>query len=156
MPRENITRVSVDLTLDQREALDRMIDRMSAEVSQAAGIPIRFGVREFIHVLLKRHAEAVEIAWPENYPMPGGVAMAARPLTPADVVTAALPHLRAQARAGRDRITLYWPRSEPSPTWGDLAAALDAAGYDLVHWQERRDGPFALVRERNGDEQSKA
>ena len=72
MPRDNITRVSVDLTLAQREALDRMIDRMSAEVSQAAGIPIRFRVREFIHVLLKRHAEAVEIAWPENYPMPGG------------------------------------------------------------------------------------
>ena len=72
MPRDNITRVSVDLTLAQREALDRMIDRMSAEVSQAAGIPIRFRVREFIHVLLKRHADAVEIAWPENYPTPGG------------------------------------------------------------------------------------
>jgi hypothetical protein len=76
--------------------------------------------------------------------------MAARPLTPADVVALRLPDLRAQAAAGRDPVVLYWPRGEPSPTWGELAAALDAAGYDLVHWQERRDGPFALVALRTG------
>jgi hypothetical protein len=74
--------------------------------------------------------------------------MAARPLTPADVVASRLPDLRAQASAGRDPITLYWPRSEPSPRWSELAAALDAAGYDLIHWCERRDGPFALIKER--------
>jgi hypothetical protein len=72
-------------------------------------------------------------------------------LTPADIVAAALPDLCAQARAGRDPVTLYWPRSEPSPTWGGLAAALAGQGYELIHWTERRDGCFATVRRMNHD-----
>ena len=58
MSKRRITRVSVDLTQAQRDALDTMMDQFNAEVSAAAGVPIRLGVREVFHMLLKRHADA--------------------------------------------------------------------------------------------------
>jgi hypothetical protein len=70
--RKNITRVCVDLTTAQRQALTQMIERFNAEVSQAAGIKVTFGMREFFHLLLKQHAEAVGLDWPEDYPAHGG------------------------------------------------------------------------------------
>jgi len=72
MSKRRITRVSVDLTQAQRDAVDAMMDQFNAEVSAAAGVPIRLGVREFFHMLLKRHADATGQPWPEDYPSPGG------------------------------------------------------------------------------------
>jgi hypothetical protein len=72
MSKRRITRVSVDLTQAQRDAVDAMMEQFNAEVSAAAGVPIRLGVREFFHMLLKRHADATGKPWPEDYPSPGG------------------------------------------------------------------------------------
>lgn len=61
-----------DLTKAQRDAPDAMMEQFNAEVSAAVGVPIRLGVREFFHMLLKRHADATGQPWPEDYPSPGG------------------------------------------------------------------------------------
>ena len=61
-----------DLTQAQRDAPDAMMEQFNAGVSAAAGVPIRLGVREFFHMLLKRHADATGQPWPEDYPSPGG------------------------------------------------------------------------------------
>ena len=70
--REGITRVSVDLTTAQRAALDEMIRRKEAAASEAAGMAIQIGTRQFFHTLLKQEAAAMDVEWPEDYPSPGG------------------------------------------------------------------------------------
>lgn len=70
--RANITRVTVDLTLAQRAALDDLIAQANQTASAATGLPIRIGTRQFFHLLLKRYAESQGIDWPDDYPTPGG------------------------------------------------------------------------------------
>lgn len=66
------TRKTVDLTEAQARALEEMIAATEKRISEAAGIPIALGVRQFFHLLLKRYAEELGIEWPEDYPTPGG------------------------------------------------------------------------------------
>lgn len=72
MSRKNITRKTVDLTAAQAAVLSEMIAAAEAQARQATGLPFRIGVREFFHMLLKKHAEEVGLVWPEDYPTPGG------------------------------------------------------------------------------------
>jgi hypothetical protein len=72
MPREGITRISVDMTEAQRDLVERMIEEASHVASQAAGIEVTVGTRQFFHMLLKHHAEELGFQWPEDYPTAGG------------------------------------------------------------------------------------
>lgn len=72
MARHNITRISIDLTTTQREALDAMIAHHEQAAREAAGLVIEIRVREFMHRLLRQHAESLGLAWPEDYPKMGG------------------------------------------------------------------------------------
>jgi hypothetical protein len=69
---ENITRLTVDMTAAQRQAVDQMMVDMSDELSARLGLPMPIGVRAFFHILLKQHALDVGLDWPEDYPTPGG------------------------------------------------------------------------------------
>lgn len=67
-----ITRVSVDLTQEQRAVVDQMIELDSQIASEAAGIEIALNVRQFFHGVLAAHASELGLSWPANYPTPGG------------------------------------------------------------------------------------
>lgn len=66
------TRKTVDLTAEQAETLETLIAHAEQTASEATGLEIRIGVRQFFHMLLKRHAESVSIDWPGDYPAHGG------------------------------------------------------------------------------------
>jgi len=72
MARYQITRATVDMTHAQRQAVDEMIAEFNAQISQAAGVKVTLGVREFFHMLLRQHAEQTGQVWPEDYPPYGG------------------------------------------------------------------------------------
>lgn len=72
MPRQHIIRKTVDVTEAQAAALQAMISQAEQTASQAAGLPVRIGVREFFHLLLRRHAQETGLDWPDDYPLPGG------------------------------------------------------------------------------------
>jgi hypothetical protein len=65
MPRDHIIRKTVDVTEAQAAALQAMISQAEQKASQA-------GVREFFHLLLRRHAQEAGLEWPDDYPLPGG------------------------------------------------------------------------------------
>lgn len=66
------TRKTVDLTAEQADVLDSLIAHAEQTASDATGLEIRIGVRQFFHMLLRRHAESVSIDWPDDYPAHGG------------------------------------------------------------------------------------
>lgn len=66
------TRKTVDLTAAQADALAQMITHAERTASAATGLEIAIGVRQFFHMLLKQHAEAVGLDWPDDYPAHGG------------------------------------------------------------------------------------
>ncbi len=72
MSRKNITRKTVDLTAAQAAVLSEMIAAAEARATEATGLPIRIGTREFFHMLLKKYADEMGLVWPEDYPAPGG------------------------------------------------------------------------------------
>ena len=78
--------------------------------------------------------------------------MAARPLTPADVVTLRLPDLRAQIH--RPNPELYWPRGAAlnDAVKREVAALLAGEGYEVVTWSEDRDKVHATLRRMNHDD----
>ncbi len=65
-------RKTVDLTAAQARALDALIAHAERAASEATGLDVRLGVRQFFHMLLKKHAEDVGIKWPDDYPAHGG------------------------------------------------------------------------------------
>ncbi len=72
MARYNTARVTVDLSLAQRAALDGMISKYNTEVGKVLGLELRIGMGEFIRALIKQHAVATGQAWPVDYPAVGG------------------------------------------------------------------------------------
>jgi len=78
MSRHNTQRITADLSLAQRAALDEMIARYNAEVGKVLGLEFRIGQAEFIRALLKQHAVTTGQHWPDDYPTPGGKRNAAR------------------------------------------------------------------------------
>lgn len=72
MARQGITRISVDMTDEQKEAVDQYIALAAEKASQAAGIEVKIGTREFFHRLLELYGEEIGVPFPKNYPAPGG------------------------------------------------------------------------------------
>ncbi|MBN1450633.1 MAG: hypothetical protein JW963_06420 [Anaerolineales bacterium] len=66
------TRKTVDLTAAQADALEQMIKHAEQAASDATGLEISIGIRQFFHMLLKQYAESVGIEWPDDYPTHGG------------------------------------------------------------------------------------
>lgn len=66
------TRKTVDLTAAQANALEQMISYAEQVASAATGLEITIGLRQFFHMLLKQHATAIGIEWPDDYPARGG------------------------------------------------------------------------------------
>ena len=66
------TRKTVDLTAAQAEALEQMIAQAERMASDAMGLEISIGVRQFFHMLLNQYAESTGIDWPDDYPTHGG------------------------------------------------------------------------------------
>lgn len=72
MSTTRFTRKTVDLTEAQAAALEELIAHAEQTASDATGLEIRIGVRQFFHMLLKKHAQEIGIEWPEDYPQHGG------------------------------------------------------------------------------------
>jgi hypothetical protein len=78
--------------------------------------------------------------------------MAARPLTPADVVASRLPEVDAQVRAGNPSPILFWPPFPRLDEAGrvEVEAALAAAGYMVISWCDLgRDKKWATLRRKD-------
>lgn len=72
MAREGIKRITIDLTTAQYNVLEQLLRLSSDAASQAAGVEVKVTTRSFLHGLLKQHADALDLEWPDNYPAPGG------------------------------------------------------------------------------------
>jgi hypothetical protein len=66
MPRDNITRVSIDLTTGQRAVVDQMLSAVGDETG------FQPSVNQFVRVLLRQEAKRRGLEWPDDYPTPGG------------------------------------------------------------------------------------
>lgn len=66
MPRDNITRVSIDLTTGQRAVVDQMLSAVGGETG------FQPSVNQFVRALLRQEARRRGLEWPEDYPARGG------------------------------------------------------------------------------------
>ncbi len=71
-PQPKRTRKTIELTAAQNGALQQMISHAEQTASAATGLDVSISSRQFFHMLLKKHAEQIGVAWPEDYPQHGG------------------------------------------------------------------------------------